>query len=194
MGFVDKAKGLLLNPTKTFQGSKGDSLGDALKYAAVWFVILGVLAGIVFAAVIGTLASMYEQLPGLGQFVDTLSGWGYALVPVVIVMTVIGGIIGLIIGGAWTHLWVYVCGGRKGYGQTVKALAYGGTPGYVLGWIPFINFIGSLWALILSILGLRELHEISTGRAVAAVLLAVLIPGILYAAIIASTGSATLSS
>lgn len=179
MEFVDKAKGFLLSPTESFKSVEEDSLGDALKYSVVWFAIVGVLAAIVFTLASETMSSMPGQISGFGG-ANTWSNWGYALIPVVIVMVIVGGLIGLLVGGAWLHLWISVCGGRKGYTQTVKALAYGATPSYVLGWIPFLNFISGLWTLVLSILGIRELHGITTGRAVAAVLLGgIIIPAII---------------
>ena len=64
--------------------------------------------------------------------------------------------------------------------QTFKALMYGATPSLLLGWIPFINFLALIWALIVEIIGIRQLHEISTGRAVAAVILAIIIPLVVW--------------
>lgn len=79
--------------------------------------------------------------------------------------------------GAWLHLWVYLLGGKKGYMQTMKAVMYGSTPYMLIGWIPIIGgFIGGLWSLVVEILGIRELHGISTGRVIAAYLIAVIIP------------------
>jgi hypothetical protein len=46
----------------------------------------------------------------------------------------------------------------------------------MLGWIPLVWILAWIWSLILSTLGVRELHGISTTRAVGAVILAVLIP------------------
>jgi len=53
---------------------------------------------------------------------------------------------------------------------------YAGTPGQILGWIPLIGFIAGLWSLVLIVLGIRELQEISTGKAILAVAIAVIIP------------------
>jgi hypothetical protein len=184
MGFLEKAKGFMLSPSETFRAAKGDTLGDGLKYAVIWYAILGLLLGIVIAVVFAALLAMFAAVPVIGPYISALAPWGFLLIPLLLVMMVIGGVIGLIIGGAWLHLWVYVCGGRKGYTQTVKAVAYGGTPFYVLGWLPFLNFIGAIWAFVVEIIGIRELHEISTGRAVAAALLAIIIPMIIYMGIL----------
>jgi len=177
-GFVGKVKGFLLSPVETFRAVRPDTLEDGLKYALIWFVIFGALLGIVSAIWFSTLVAM---------FLIPLPAWlawlGLGLAGLVIVLVIIFGIVGLLIGGAWQHLWVHVCGGRKGYTQTVKALAYGATPSFVLGWIPFLNIIGAIWAIVVIVLGLRELHEISTGRAVAAALLSIVTIGVIFAAI-----------
>jgi len=43
----------------------------------------------------------------------------------------------------------------------------------LFGWIPFVGMLFPLWALVLNIIGIRQLHEISTGRAIGAVLLGI---------------------
>jgi hypothetical protein len=106
---------------------------------------------------------------GLGP----LSGFWFVIFAI---MMIIGSVVFLFIGSAWLHLWVYVFGGRNGYRETLKALAFGDTPALLLGWIPMIGILAGIWALVLSFLGVRELHGISTGRALGAVLVAVIIP------------------
>lgn len=178
-GFIEKAKGFLLSPTETLRAVRPDTLGDCLKYALIWFVIFGALFGIIFAVMFTVFLAMLPiPLPGW------LAGLGLGLAGLIFVMVILFGIVGLIIGGAWQHLWVYVCGGRKGYTQTVKALAYGATPSFVLGWIPFLGIIGAIWAIVVTILGLRELHEISTGRAVAAYLLSIVMLWVILAIVL----------
>jgi hypothetical protein len=182
MEFGEKVKGFMLSPGETFEKAKGDTLGDGLKYAVVWYAILGLLLGIVFAVVFAALLGAFvAMIPGAPAW---LTGLGLILIPIMLVVMIVGGILGLIIGGAWLHLWVYVCGGREGYAQTVKAMAYGGTPGYVLGWIPFLNIIGAIWAFVVSLIGLSRLHGIGIGRALAAYILACVIPVVIYMVVI----------
>ncbi len=66
-------------------------------------------------------------------------------------------------------------GGTKDIEQTIKTVMYASTPFLLLGWIPFIGIFGALWSFILWIIGVKELHEISSGRAAAAVILAALV-------------------
>ena len=78
---------------------------------------------------------------------------------------------------------MYLVGGRKGIEQTIKTLMYAMTPQYLFVWIPVVNLI---WALIVGIIGIRQLHELSTGKAVLAVITAIVVPAIILGAIIAA--------
>ena len=73
------------------------------------------------------------------------------------------------------HLSLMIVGGnKKGFQTTFRAVSYS-LSGSLLGIIPFIgSTIGFIYMLILTILGTREGHGISTGRAFLGVLLAVI--------------------
>jgi hypothetical protein len=185
MGFGAKVKGFLGSPTPTFSRVKQDTLGDAVKYILIWTPIYGVLLGLIFLATLDIIAGIYGMSGVLLPLLTWLHGMGFLIVPIIVGYMVVGGIVGLFIGSAWTHLWVYLLGGREGFTQTFKAVAYGATPSYAFGWIPFVGgIVGSIWAIVLTIIGIRELHGITTGRAVGAYLLAVFIPGVIITFII----------
>jgi hypothetical protein len=170
--FRSKIWGFVRRPATTFREVKEETLGGALKYALICLVIFGVLAGIMLA-LLGDLLFLL----GNGWLPDN----PLLLIPEVIGFSVAGGMLLVFIGGAWMHLWVHIFGGRRGHGyrQTLKALVYGATPLYMVGWVPFIGgVIGSIWAIVLTIIGLRELHGMTTGRAVGAALLAIGIAGV----------------
>jgi len=164
---VTKVKGFLLNPVETFQQSKNDEPKAVFTYFGVLLLFNAVLCSLIATlgmAVMPALAAM---------------PFGSAFPVMVFFMMLIGGCILTLIFAAWLHLWVYILGGRQGIMQTVNAVIYGSTPRLLLGWIPFIGFIFALWSLALGILGIRELQELSTGKAILAVAIAVLIPLIL---------------
>lgn len=166
-GFVDKVKGFLIDPIGTFKASRGDPLGQVLIYYLVLLVIDSVLSALVIEA--GINVFMFASIPGMP-------------VPspaIVFIGGIIGGLIGAFILSLWLHLWVFVMGGRKGLEMTIKSVLYSSTPSLLLGWIPLISLIGAIWSFILGIFGIREFHEISTGRAIAAVIIAIIIPVIL---------------
>ena len=79
-------------------------------------------------------------------------------------------------------------GGKNGLLQTIKAVIYGDTPSLILGWIPIINVIAMIWSLIVGVIGVRQLHGLSTGKAVLAVILAILIPAVIIGILFATLG------
>ena len=160
----DKVKGFLLSPVETFQQSRNDEPGFVFSYFAALLLLHAIFATLVAAVGIEVMPR-FAGMPG-----------GIAIPIMVFLMALAGGFIFTLIFAAWLHLWVYLLGGKKGIMQTFKAIIYGHTPRLLLGWIPFIGFFFVLWSLVLGILGIRELQEISTGKAILAVAIAILIP------------------
>lgn len=154
VNFIGKAKGFLIEPSKTYDDSKEDTLGDATKY----FVIL-----IMIFAILNVISSH-----GFFSFGIRTSLFLLVLSPIIRVMSVF-------ICGAILHISIYIVGGRNGISQTIKALMYAYTPALLFSVIVFlINgilvWVLWLWALVLLILGIRQLQEITTNRALIAVL------------------------
>ena len=52
------------------------------------------------------------------------------------------------------------------FNDTFKAVAYGCTPYLILGWMPLIGIIASLYSAVLEIVGLKVLLKISQKRAI----------------------------
>ncbi|HOP68009.1 MAG TPA: YIP1 family protein [Methanoregulaceae archaeon] len=171
---TDLVKGFLFAPVETFGTVKGTGIGDALKYFLVILLINIILSSIVTLVIASTAFTVIEQVfSGLGIAMPLAAGAGIIIWAVIMVVLMI---LFAFIAGAWLHLWVYVLGGRRGYAGTMKAVLYGATPYMCIGWIPIIGpFVGGLWSVVVEILGIRELHGISTGRAVAAYLAAVIV-------------------
>lgn len=165
-------KGFMLSPAETFRRVKDTGYSDTLVYFLALVVINTVLTLpvmlLTFPSMGTVFVSMFQRL-GFG----TLTAFGNVLFAL---MMIIGSLVFLFIGAAWVHLWVYVFGGRKGYRETLKALAFGDTPALLLGWIPLVGMLAGIWSLVISVLGIRELQEISTNRALGALILAVMIP------------------
>jgi hypothetical protein len=82
----------------------------------------------------------------------------------------------IVIGSGIIHLCVMIVGGnRKGFEATFRALSYSHSA-MLFYIVPVIgSFVGYIYFLILAIIGVREGHEISTGRAVIGVLLPLII-------------------
>ena len=159
---VTKMKGILLNPVETLQQSKDDDQKIILTYFAVLLLINSFFYAIITYTKTGSYTASLVPGPG-GIFL-------------IFAVTVISTIILSVLFVVWLHLWVYIFGGRMGLIRTAKAFVYGGTPWFLLGWVPYIGVIFLIWSIVLGVLGVRELHEISTARAAVALIIAIGIP------------------
>ena len=172
----ERIKGFLFSPSETFDASKEDTIGDAFKYFVVLLAIYAVLFSIMVLVAFSAMSWMVEPWAAMMGLTA-----GPLLAVAMFVLSLISGIIAVFIMGLWMHIWVYATGGRKGVTQTIKALMYGATPSYLLGWIPIVGIIAGIWALIVEIIGIRQLQELSTGKAILAFILAIVIPAIIAA-------------
>jgi hypothetical protein len=175
MEYLELMKGFFLAPAETFRKVRDTDFGDTF----VYFLIL-VLIYTVFSIPLMLVLLPSSWFSGVFAMfgLRTLAGFGIVFIAV---MMIVAALVFLFIGSAWLHLWVYVFGGRKGYRETLKALAFGETPALLLGWIPMLGILAWIWSVVLSVLGVRELHEVPTGRALGAVIVAVVIPLIILA-------------
>jgi hypothetical protein len=109
LSIVERIKGFLFSPSETFDASKEDTLGDALKYFVIILAIYAVLSAIIVALAISMLSGL------LGMFGVPAMPFGAAMGPALAVSVfiglLVGGIVGIFIGGVWLHLWVYLMGG-----------------------------------------------------------------------------------
>jgi hypothetical protein len=92
----------------------------------------------------------------------------------------IGGVIGLLIGAGILLLIGKLFGGQADYMGLLRSIAYAYSPN-VLSWIPFFGWVASIWALVCGVIAVRESHAVSTGAAVAIVLIpAAVIFGLIF--------------
>jgi len=181
LNFWGKTKGFLGAPSNTFDDVGPEALGSALKYFAIWVAIYTILRTIIFYTLERRIFQTLWDFLGLSDAPLYL----YHFDPVTFaLLALLGAFASLFISGLWTHLFVRAFGGRKGYRNTIKAFAYGNTPLFLFGWIPFVGMLFPIWAWVLNIIGIRQLHEISTGRAIGAVLLSIVALGVIIALIV----------
>ena len=175
---LSQIRGFAFNPARQFAAAKDDSLSDAFKYYIPLLAILGAILSIVAAIGVNMIVSMLglsglvlmPGLPELGKIIPLLGVGTF-------VGTIILGIIAALYIAVWLHIWTYLLGGKKGLRQTTKAVVYGATPCLILGWLAPVNvLIAPIWSVLLVIGGLVELHELSPGRSIIAVILAILVP------------------
>ncbi len=185
MDFIEKVKGFLLEPSKTFDALKEEPLEEAVKYYAVIAAVYSAFLALLLAFASNLVGNMMG-FGNMGMMMGAGAGIGVAII--FFVVFIIIAIAGAFIGGALLHIFVYIVGGRRGIVQTIKAGMYGSTPSLLFGWIPVVNFIAIIWSLVTEVIGIRQLHELTTGKAILAVILPIILAIILtivLAAIIA---------
>lgn len=83
-------------------------------------------------------------------------------------------LLGLYISAAVYHIlvWIFVRPTDTGFEATLRVISY--TSGVeLLNWIPVVGLLASFYGLYLAFVGIREMHETTTGRALAVIFLPV---------------------
>jgi hypothetical protein len=198
-GLFWKIRNGILHPSRLFEAVKPEGLEGAFIFTAVvylvHFAIISILVLYLFSIFLPAINSL-----GAGSEVQMLFLFG----PIMLVAYYFAALMGSFIQAAIIHLFVHLLKGGKDFTQTYKALMYSEAP-MLLPWLAlpllFINalicvlvialmfFITALWQLVLNVKGLSRLHSISTGKALAAILLpALIIVGVIVAAAVFAFG------
>ncbi len=166
--FVDVVRRVVFEPASFFAGlpRQGNFL-NPLVFALICIEISVILVGLLtFIDVPGGITWLFGARGNQG-FLAFLGG---------LVIAPLAGALGIFLTALVTHLLVVlvVGSGHSGFGATFRIVAYSSVTSLV-GWIPFIGWLASLYRLYLATVGIREMHATTTGRA----LLVVLLPAIL---------------
>jgi len=182
MGFVEKIKKVILSPSEFFDAIKAEEgISQAFIYYAVLSLIFDILFGLsyIFIPVALTPSMPFKRLGVM---------W--------IIISYIAGLIFVFINAGITHIFTKILGGKGDYSATFKSLVYASTPTLLLGWIPLIGVIFSIYTLYLTIKGISSLHSITMLRAFIAVLvipsIIAIILGILFGAFVSSLATISL--
>jgi hypothetical protein len=166
--FVDVVRRVVFQPAAFFAAlPRQGSLLNPLVFALICIEISVILVGLLtFIDVPGGITSLFGARGNQG-FLAFVGG---------LVLAPIAGIVGVFLTALVTHLLVMVVVGSEhsGFGATFRIIAYSSVTSLV-GWIPFIGWLASLYRLYLATVGIREMHGTTTGKA----LLVVLLPAIL---------------
>jgi hypothetical protein len=81
-------------------------------------------------------------------------------------------LIGLYAAAGGVHLMLLlVRGARHGFGPTLRVFCFASGP-QLFSVVPYIGpAVGGVWSLVITVIGLREAHETTTGKAAAAILI-----------------------
>jgi hypothetical protein len=173
--FLRTTQEVLFSPTKFF---KKVAAGEGYWSPFIFAMISGIIGcGVVL---LWQWLFLSEMVPHQIRSVTTYSFFlifAIILIPFTVAFSIV-------VGSGVIHLCVMIVGGnRKGFEATFRAISYSHSA-LLFYIVPVIgSLVGGVYLLILAILGVREGHKISTGKAVLAVLLPLIIAfiGILLA-------------
>jgi len=166
MKMFQKAKNFLIDPNSAFDKEKKTKMSEAFKYTLILSLVTSIISAIISLSF---------------NFILVIQGF---------FATYLGILFLNIIWWLWLHLISYTFGARKGIEQTFKIVFYGNTPLYLFSWVclgtSFNYFLGVLGLILLTVviiwstlnqyLGLKKLHKISTSRAIAIIMVSLILP------------------
>ena len=171
--FINTVRNVVTAPVGFFRGIRreGDFV-NPLIFAIICYEVSAILGGLL--SLVGVTGSR-----GFGSFL------------VSIILAPIFAAIGLFIGAGIIHLLVMLIVGSRnsGFEGTFRVSAYSSVTSLV-SWIPVIGWIASLYSIYLAIMGIREVHNTSTGKAAIVVLIPAVVVILLALIIIAAIGAA----
>jgi hypothetical protein len=192
MSFFDDVKEIVANPAGFFQSVKEDQ--QMLKPWLFYVQVMGIYYFINVLVSIPLAIQTYGDATGfLASFTLPLYILFNIAILAVVYILVIGGVF---IGVGFLHLLFLIVGADKGFVQTLKIVTYSSTamlfltPFLILQAIPVVGgllFSGfailfGIYTMYLEVQGAKVLHELSTARAVVAV---IVIPVVLMLIVIA---------
>ena len=183
--FVDVARSVVLGPARFFAGlPRSATLINPLVFALICMVISALLSGLM------VLLGQQEN-PGFNPnpqnaipstFAPTSALASILVVPIL-------GAISLFVAAAIQQLLVTLIVGRNnmGFGSTFKVACYSQVTSLV-NWIPIIGPILALYGVWISIVGIREMHATTTGKAALVVLIPAVVVLIIAAIVLVWVG------
>ncbi len=166
---VDTVKKVMFNPTEFF---KRLPISGNLTKALVFYLIISEIQAI--SQVLWSFVGLLKiEDPVKAIFGFGISGIASLLMLIFypIFLTAI-----LFLGSAINHLCLKILkAGKSGFGATFKVVSYSVAPMW-LSIIPFLGaFVGSIWSIVITILGFSSIHNSSIGRVIVAFLLPVIV-------------------
>ncbi len=176
--FVSTVRGVLFEPVGFFRRlpRRGRALNPVV-FALVCALI---------SAPLSLLTTPFDPLTGddapdlrdsLTRLVAEPGGPVAAVIVVVLavlILTPLLALLGLYISAAVYHIlvWIFVRPTNTDFEATLRVVAYTSAVD-LLTWIPVVGLLAGLYGLYLAFVGIREMHETTTGRALAVIALPV---------------------
>ena len=162
---LGKIRKILLEPSKFFRGIKKEKgLNKALTYLGILSLIstvLGVITTFIFQD------QVYQFIEALFQAKIPRPELTVQFFIISMVLGYIGAIAGSFIWAGILHVWLLIFGSKENYTKTYQLSVYSGTPGYLFGWLPFVNFFVWIYSVAILIVGTEKICGFSRRKSVA---------------------------
>ena len=146
-------------------GIGGPLLYSTIAYAAGYVTLMLLIALLyLFMGAVAGIAT--EQAEMAGVFV----GQALCIALTSVLWVPVSGLLNILMGGGLTHVTLLIFRNADAkFEQTIRAVAYANAA-CIWYAIPCFGFVGWFWMIVGEVVGVREAHRISTGRAALAVL------------------------
>ncbi len=167
--FFSTARQALLDPTQFFRSLRREGgLG-----APLVFGLIGITLGFIVGSLLQT--TMFRLPIGMPHEVEQMAG-DLAMMMALIVIGPFLALVSLFVSSAISHLMLLLLGGARTFETTFRVVGYSAGSTGLVAMVPFCGgIVSAIWQVVILIIGLARAHEISTGRAAAAVLLPAII-------------------
>lgn len=160
MGLIEKIQTVLLHPSEFFENIASEKgFVEAFKYLVV-------------LSLIPLAVNLIMTLPPFSSTVNVVT-LGLALGVYLISL-----LLSFITAGI-LHLFAMLLSGKGDYSATYKVMAYSYTAYLLVGWIPIIGIVFSLYSIYAMVRGLSVLHKISMLRALVIVLALIVVVAVI---------------
>ena len=190
--FVRTVTGVLTQPARFFAGirRRGD-FANPLIFAVICFLISTLLGGII-SIPLSLVGGAQNGVSGAAAaFIGGIAGLFVSLIVIAILTPIL-----LFVWAGILHLLVtlLVKPTNAGFEATFRSTAYASMPG-LISWIPLIGtIVGVVWSTVLNIIGIREVHSTTTGRAALVVLIPLIAFFLVFAVLAVAVGIAIFST
>ena len=170
--FIETLQMVLTRPVEAFTVMKREGgFGEPLIYAVVGGSV-GAIVAFLFSLLFHSFGMLTDQRNPLGA----MAGMGIGSIGFIILIPLFI-VIGLFIGAGIIHFCLMIVGGaNQPFETTFRVLAFTQGSTGVLQLIPVCGgLIACVWGIVVNCIGLARAHETDTGRAVLAVVLALVV-------------------
>jgi len=184
--FFDTVSLLITKPTEAFTMMKreGDMVGPLL------FLVVGGSAGMIVSLLFQLIMQSLPAFAG-GNNLASLFGIGWVIGYMVIMPLLL--IVGAFIGSGILHLCLMLVGGaNRSFETTLRVVCFSGGAAYLFSMIPICGgMITAVYNIVLECIGLSRAHQTTTGKAIMAILLPLIVccgVCILFGIVLGGTG------